>query len=123
MGWIVILLIALIILVIWLSQRRKPSQSMPRRLPAKVSNRVQGRQGKIAELLRLGYRRRLRLTIEYETGNPMPGEPAIKFRDVDIYGFGNEYFDAYCHYRGDQRTFKICRVLSARLCDQTYQIL
>lgn len=60
--------------------------------------------------------------MEYETGNRLPREPAIKLRNIDIYGFGNEYFDAYCHYRNAQRTFKISRVLSAQLCDQSYQI-
>jgi len=64
----------------------------------------------------------MRLTIKYETRNPLPGEPAIKVRDIDIYGLGGEYFDAYCHYRGAQRTFKISRVLWTRLADETYQI-
>lgn len=62
------------------------------------------------------------MRIKYETKNPLPGEPAIKVRDIDIYGLGREYFDAYCHYRSAPRTFKISRVLWARLSDKTYQI-
>jgi len=73
-------------------------------------------------LLQLGYIRKLRLTVKYETRNPLPGEPAIKVRDIDIYGLGSEYLDAYCHYRSAQRTFKISRVLWARLSDEMYQI-
>lgn len=65
---------------------------------------------------------RRRLTMRYETGNPEPGDPKVKTRDVDVYGLGDEYFDAYCHYRGEVRTFKISRVLTARLTDKTFQI-
>lgn len=123
MGWIVILLIALIILVVWLSQRRRPSQNTSHQLTtAKVAGEARVTKNKTVELLRLGYTRRLRVTMEYETGNPMPGEPALKVRDIDIYGLGNEYFDAYCHHRSAQRTFKISRVLWVRICDETYQI-
>jgi len=123
MGWIVILLIALIILVVWLSQRRRPSQNTSRQLTTtKVASKARSTESKTVELLRLGYTKKLRVTMEYETGNPMPGEPAIKVRDIDIYGLGNEYFDAYCHYRSAQRTFKISRVLWVRICDETYQI-
>jgi hypothetical protein len=70
----------------------------------------------------LGYTKKLRLTIKYKTRNPLPGEPAIKIREVDVYGLGNEYFDAYCHFRNAQRTFKISRVLWARISEDTYQI-
>jgi len=65
---------------------------------------------------------RRRLTMRYETGNPEPGDPKVKTRDVDIYGLGEEYFDAYCHYRGEVRTFKISRVLTARLTENTFEI-
>ncbi len=123
MGWIVILLVALVTLVIWLSQRRRPSQNASRHLTtAEFSGKAQVTKSKTIELLRLGYTRKLRVTMEYETGNPMPGEPAIKVRDINIYGLGSEYFDAYCHYRSAQRTFKISRVLWVRISDEAYQI-
>ncbi|GAH74796.1 unnamed protein product, partial [marine sediment metagenome] len=60
--------------------------------------------------------------MRYETGNPEPGDPKVKTRDVEVYGLGEEYFDAYCYYRGEVRTFKISRVLTARLTDKTFQI-
>lgn len=123
MGWIVVLLIAFIILVIWLSQKKQPAQrssSQPTITGAR--RRAAPRHGKTHGLLHFGYTKKLRLTIKYETRNPLPGEPAIKIRDVDVYGLGDEYFDAYCHYRGTQRTFKISRVLWARLSEETYQI-
>jgi hypothetical protein len=60
--------------------------------------------------------------MQYETGNPPPGDPPIKIRDVDIYGLGDEYFEAYCHYRCEVRTFKISRVLRVHLSEETYQI-
>ena len=65
---------------------------------------------------------RRHLTMRYETGNPEPGDPKVKTRDVEVYGLGEEYFDAYCHYRGEVRTFKISRVLTARLTDKTFQV-
>jgi hypothetical protein len=123
MGWIVVLIIFVIILVIWLRRRKEPTQRLSSR-PAitEVPRKAVSRQSKTRELLQLGYTRKLRLTIKYETRNPLPGEPAIKVRDIDIYGLGGEYFDAYCHYRSAQRTFKISRVLWARLSDEMYQI-
>ena len=123
MGWIVVILIAFIILVVWLSQRRRPSQNTSHQLTtAKVAGEARVTKNKTMELLRLAYTKRLRVTVEYETGNPKPEEPARKVRDIDIYGLGNEYFDAYCHHRSAQRTFKISRVLWVRICDETYQI-
>lgn len=123
MGWIVVLLIFVIILVIWLGRKKEHIQRSPSQLTTtEVRRRAVPRHGKTHELLQLGYIKKMRLTIKYETRNPLPGEPAIKVRNIDIYGLGSEYFDAYCHYRGAQRTFKISRVLWARLADETYQI-
>ena len=74
----------------------------------------------IERTLYLAYRQNRRLRMKYETGYPLPGEPAIKFRNVDIYGIGDEYFEAYCHYRSEVRTFKTSRVLWAELGEETY---
>lgn len=125
MGWIVVLIIFIIILAIWLTRKKEPAKrSSSQPTITEVPHRAASRQSKIRELLQLGHIRKLRLTIKYKTGNPPPGEPAIKIRDVDIYGISNKYgyFDAYCHYRSAQRTFKISRVLWARLSNETYQI-
>lgn len=123
MGWIVVLIIAIIVFWIWLGQKKQPVRtiSIPSTI-TKVPHRAKDRESAIVKSLRLGYARKLRIKIKYETGNPLPGEPVIKFRDIDIYGLGDEYFDAYCHYRSEQRTFKISRVISAQLSDITYQI-
>ena len=123
MGWIVVLIIVIIIFWIWLSQKKQPVRtvSTPSTM-TKVSHRAKGRENEIVKSLRFGYARKLRVKMKYETGNPLPGEPAIRVRDIDIYGLGDEYFDAYCHYRSEQRTFKISRVISAQLSDITYQI-
>lgn len=123
MGWIVVLIVFIIILVIWLSQKKEPIHRSSSQPPLnKVRRRAVPMHGKAHELLQLGFTKKLRLTIKYETLNHLPDEPAIKVRDIDIYGLGSEYFDAYCHYRRAQRTFKISRVLLARLSDVTYQI-
>jgi len=45
-----------------------------------------------------------------------------QIRDIGIYGLGDEYFEAYCHYRAEVRIFKISRVLWARLSSETYEI-
>jgi predicted DNA-binding transcriptional regulator YafY len=122
-GWIVVLLILVIILVIWLSRKKEPAQrSSPRPTITEAPHRAASRQSEIRKLLRFAHMRKLRLTIKYETGNPMPGEPAMKVRDIDIYGLGSEYFDAYCHYRCAQRTFRISRVLRAQISGQVYQV-
>lgn len=51
MGWIVILLIALIILVVWLSRRRRPSQNTSRQLTtAKVAGKARVTKSKTVEI-------------------------------------------------------------------------
>jgi hypothetical protein len=123
-GWIVVLIIIILILIsIWLARKKEPKRaSTYSTTVTQAPPKTESRPKKTKELLKLGYEQKLRLTIKYETRNPVPREPAIKVRDVDIYGFGEEYFEAFCHYRNEIRTFKISRVLSARLCNQTYQI-
>lgn len=123
MLWIVILIIAVIILFIWLGRRKEPTRKSPSQsITTEVRGRAAPRYGKTHELLQIGYTKNVRLTIKYETGNPLPGELAIKVRDIDIYSLGNGYFDAYCHYRNAQRTFKVSRVIWVRLSDEMYQI-
>ncbi len=78
--------------------------------------------GVVLNLLQQGYQQRACMKIKYETGNPVSGEPAIKIREVDVYSIGSEYFDAYCHYRQEKRTFRISRVLAVTLTDRIYTI-
>ena len=60
--------------------------------------------------------------MKYETGYPILGDPAIKTRDVDLYGVGDDYIDAFCCYRNELRTFKISRIISVRLLEDKYEI-
>lgn len=127
MGWIVVLFICIIFLVAILSASSTRQREKPASRPSVATTPVGRRQSsetEIEQLLNTAYINKQRLTMKYQTGNPLPGEPAIKIRDVDIYGLSNEhgYFDAYCHYRAEIRTFKISRVLWVRLSNVVYQI-
>jgi predicted DNA-binding transcriptional regulator YafY len=90
--------------------------------PQKLLKEIDPHTKRMRHLLSEAYMAKRCLTIRYETGNPEPGDPKVKTRDVDVYGLGEEYFDAYCHYRSEVRTFKISRVLTARLIEETFQI-
>ncbi|RLC62696.1 hypothetical protein DRO69_09970 [Candidatus Bathyarchaeota archaeon] len=123
MAWVLVLIIAVIILISWLAGRKQPRRTLPTSTTlAQTPPRTATKPKRTLELLKSGYERKLRLTIKYETGNPLPGEPAIKVRNVDIYGIGEEYFDAFCYFRNSLRTFKISRVLSVTPGDQYYEI-
>lgn len=76
----------------------------------------------IRRILSQDYRVGRTITMEYETAFPLPGWPAINIRNVDIYGLGKEYFDAFCHLRSDMRVFKISRIRWAQLATGTYGI-
>ena len=91
MGWIVVLIIAIIVLWIWLSQKKQPVKtvSTPSTI-TKIPHRAKGIENTMVKSLRLGYARKLRIKMKYETGNPLPREPAMKIRDIDIYGLGEE---------------------------------
>lgn len=127
MGWIIGLFICIIILIIILSassnRRREKSIPQPTAIITPVGRR-QTSETEIEQLLSTAYTNRQRLTMKYQTGNPLPGESAIKIRDVDVYGLSREhgYFDAYCHYRKEIRTFKVSRVLWVHLSQDTYEI-
>jgi len=125
MGWIVIAFIcALVVLIVIFNTSQQKSSEKGTRKPtvATYPIRITSRNKEIHQLLKLAYANKQRITIRYETGNPLPGEPAIKIRDIDIYGIGDEYLEAYCHYRSEVRTFKISRVLWVHLSEETYQI-
>lgn len=124
MGWVIAVpVIVAILVVIWLvlsSQKKGRQVPPPAKLPIPTKRATKLRQTR--QVLERGYAGRQRVTMKYETGNPLPGEPATKVRDIDVYGLGEEYFDAYCYYRNEVRTFKISRVLWANLTSGTYQI-
>lgn len=123
----IIIFITILSIVLYYRRKRSTPQEPPSKVPPKKpAKKFQPRrvstEKAILKLLNQAYINRQRLTIEYETGNPLPGEPAIKIRDIDIYGLGDEYFEAYCHFRDALRTFKISRVLWAGTTNVTYKI-
>lgn len=134
---IVVIIVCVLLIVYYSSARRRDTRSTkldkPPALPparkkaiaAKSRPRVPDTaypSGGIRRTLSRGYRESRAITIEYETTNPMPGQPAINIRDVEIYGLGKEYFDAFCHLRNDMRIFKISRVRWAQLATSTYEV-
>lgn len=95
---------------------RKPTSTKSR---PRVLNKA---SREIRLTLSQGHQLRRTITIQYETAEPKPGQPAINIRNVDVYALGEEYFDAFCHLRSDMRVFKISRVKWAQLTTGTYQI-
>ncbi len=125
MGWVVIAFICIAVflfLILNTSSSRHSRKTTSRRTTAVVPPKRSSKEIEIRRLLDLAYTMNQRLTMKYETSNPPPGDPPIKIRDIDIYGLGNEYFEAYCHYRCEVRIFKISRVLWARLSIERYEI-
>jgi hypothetical protein len=141
MGWIIAIVIIVILLIAILSSRRKNRKSASlqgaRKFDVTLRDNIpniahkkdiiivkleSSETSEIYKVLDKGYFNRLRITIKYETGNPKPGEAVIKERAIDIYSLGKDYFDAYCHFRHEIRTFKKSRVLWARLSQATYSI-
>jgi len=123
-GWIIIIFIGIVVLLFILnasSSRRGKKHASPRAMavmpPMRSSKEIEIRRS-----LDLAYTTKQRLTMKYETGHPPPGDPAIKTRDIDIYGIGDEYLEAYCHYRHEVRIFRISRVLWARLSGEAYGV-
>jgi hypothetical protein len=87
-----------------------------------VAPTVTVEEAQATRVLREGHRMRRTVTMEYDTANPEPGRRAINIRDIDVYGLGNGYIDAFCHLRNEQRTFKISRIRWAQLAISTYPI-
>lgn len=81
-----------------------------------------GVEENIFDLLHQAYVNKQRVQIEYVSSTAQPGESFRKKRKVDIYTFAQPYFEAYCHLRKGLRSFKIDRVLSVKVLDETYKI-
>ena len=91
----------------------------------KVSVPVRWKAGEVVDvraLLRQGLQNRKSLAIEYVTRDAGDGEPA-NVRVVDVHKIFGDTFEGYCHLRKARRVFKIDRVLSARITDNTYQMV
>ena len=125
MDWVVIVFICIAVFFFFILNTfssRHSRKTTSRRITAVVPLQRSSKEVEIRRLLDLAYTTKQRLSMKYETSNPLPGDPSIKIRDVDIYGLGDEYFEAYCLYRCEVRTFKISRVLWARLSSERYVI-
>jgi hypothetical protein len=125
MGWVVIVFICIAVFLFFIinrsSSRRREKTTLHRTTAVMPPMRL-SKEEEIRRLLNLAYTTNQRLTMKYETSNPLPGDPPVKIRDIDIYGLGDEYLEAYCHYRREIRIFRISRVLWARLSSERYEI-
>ncbi|HEX73664.1 MAG TPA: WYL domain-containing protein [Dehalococcoidia bacterium] len=125
MGWFIFVFICIAVFLFFIlnkSSSRRKEKTPPHRTTAIIPPKRSSKEVEMHWLLDLAYTTKQRLTMKYETGNPLPGDPPVKIRDIDMYGLGDEYFEAYCHYRCEVRTFKISRVLWARLSGEAYGI-
>lgn len=136
MGWIVVIIIGIILFYIFFSNRSsrkhnvksRPAEKIPTiNPPAKrrityAKPPTSAKDAETKRLLQQAYQNHNRITMTYETGNPVPREPAIKTRKVDLYGVGDDYVDAFCYYRNELRTFKISRIVSIHTSTEQYKI-
>jgi hypothetical protein len=116
---VAIVFILIIILFYWWVYRKTGHTSRPLYIsqPSEYTNKQQ-----INQIIEAAFTGKQTLTIEYATKKSGLGKSSTRGRDIKIYGLGEEYFDAYCYYRKATRTFKISRVISARLKGPKYRI-
>jgi predicted DNA-binding transcriptional regulator YafY len=50
-----------------------------------------------------------------------PEDLEVSEREIDVYGSNGVYVDAYCRLRREPRTFRIDRILDARLLDALFE--
>jgi len=46
--------------------------------------------------------------------------PAVKVGDTDIYGLGDEYFEAYCHRKRERTCMRAVTIDAAKMFILTY---
>ncbi|MBI4234109.1 MAG: AAA family ATPase [Chloroflexi bacterium] len=68
------------------------------------------------------YSQKRRLRIEYRKPEFQGRQSETTLREIDVYAVGEDYLDAFCHFRHAQRTFKLDRIVSARMLQQSYQV-
>jgi DEAD/DEAH box helicase domain-containing protein len=76
----------------------------------------------IVKMLQETYQKRLQVEISYLAQGVPKGESAEQQRRVEIYLLTDDYFEGYCHLRGDVRQFRIDRVLDVKPVWQRYEI-
>jgi hypothetical protein len=65
---------------------------------------------------------RKRLSIEYISSQDTDGLGYAKERLVDVYGIKSREIEAYCHLRRSVRSFRLDRIMSAKLTGEDYTI-
>ena len=75
---------------------------------------------KISDILQEAFNDKKQIEIEYISRAHHQKEDFKKKRIVDIYSLTGLYFEALCHLRKDLRTFRIDRVLNAKIIKQNY---
>ena len=76
----------------------------------------------VRNVLREAFEKRKSVEIEYVTKDVKDDGEPLKNRMVDIYRLANDNFEGFCHLRGAKRIFKIDRVLSAHLTNNSYKV-
>lgn len=74
-------------------------------------------------IIRDGLARRRSIEIEYVTKDVAVVGTPVNVRTVDVHKVFGDSFEGHCHLRQAKRVFKIDRVLSARLTNQSYQMV
>lgn len=76
----------------------------------------------VRAILRDAFANRTSVEIEYVTKDVKDDGEPLKNRMVDIYRIHGDAFEGFCHLRQAKRMFKMDRVLSARLTNNSYKI-
>jgi predicted DNA-binding transcriptional regulator YafY len=71
----------------------------------------------VNELARQAWTEQRVLRIRYQK----PEDCEVSEREVEVYGFNGVYLDTFCRLRCEPRTFRIDRILEARLLDIPFQ--
>ncbi|MEK9175177.1 MAG: ribonuclease H-like domain-containing protein [Patescibacteria group bacterium] len=77
----------------------------------------------VRSILKDGFDKRKSVEIEYVSRDVQDDGELVPARVVDIHKILNDTFEGYCHLRQAKRIFKIDRVTSARLTDNSYKMV
>lgn len=71
----------------------------------------------IRSLLKKAYQQRKNVKIRYYGLS----SDEVRWRKVSIYQIGSDFIVAYCHLRGEERTFVTRRISQAAILDESYK--
>jgi len=72
----------------------------------------------IHSLLKKAYKQRKNVKIRYYSLS----SNEVRWRKVSIYQIGSDFIVAFCHLRGEERTFVTSRISQAAILDESYKI-